>query len=164
VARLTTFFPFQRFDEADIAEFNRQSDFEFERIRDFIILHYKATERDDTEFWNHVRTMGVPDSLAQKIELWQSNARIFRDNQELFSEISWVEVFLGQRIVPSGYHPLVDTLPPERVDEFLAGVKHTIARCVEAMPTHEQFIAEHCRGSLPVQKAMAKGTPTPMAG
>jgi tryptophan halogenase len=164
VARLTTFFPFQRFDEADIAEFNRQSDFEFERIRDFIILHYKATERDDTEFWNHVRTMGVPDSLAQKIELWKSNARIFRDNQELFSEISWVEVFLGQRIVPRGYHPLVDTLPPERVDEFLAGVKHTIARCVEAMPTHEQFIAEHCRGPLPVQKAMAKATTPSMAG
>jgi tryptophan halogenase len=100
--------------------------------------------------------MAIPDSLAQKLELWKSNARVFRENQELFSEISWVEVLLGQRIVPRGYHPLVDTLPPERVAEFLAGVKSTIARCVEAMPTHEQFIAEHCRTALPVQKAMAK--------
>ena len=153
IARLTTFFPFDRFDAADIAEFNRQSDFEFERIRDFIILHYKATERTDTDFWNYVRTMPIPDTLAQKIELWRSNGRVFRENQELFSEISWVEVFLGQRIVPAGYHPLVDTLEPAKVREFLAGVKATIARCVQAMPTHEQYIAEQCRSALPVQKA-----------
>jgi tryptophan halogenase len=153
VARLTTFFPFDRFDQADIDEFNRQSDFEFERIRDFIILHYKATERTDTEFWNYVRTMPIPDSLAHKLELWRSNARVFRDSQELFSEISWVEVLLGQRIVPRGYHPLVDTLAAEKIDEFLAGVRQTIARCVEAMPTHEQYVAEQCRTALPVQKA-----------
>jgi tryptophan 7-halogenase len=153
VARLTTFFPHHRFDEADIAEFNRQSDFEFERIRDFIILHYKATERDDTGFWKYVQTMGIPDSLGHKLELWKSNGRIFRDNQELFSEISWVEVLLGQRVLPRGYHPLVDTLAPERIDEFLAGVKKTIARCVDAMPTHEQYIAQQCQSALPVQKA-----------
>jgi tryptophan 7-halogenase len=153
IARLTTFFPYQRFDAADIAEFNRQSDFEFERIRDFIILHYKATERSDTEFWNYVRTMPIPDTLTQKIELFRSNGRVFRESLELFSEISWVEVFLGQRIVPSGYHPLVDTLSKERVSEFLASVKNTIARCVEAMPTHEQFVADNCRSALPVQRA-----------
>ena len=153
IARLTTFFPFRSFDQADIDEFNRQSDFEFERIRDFIILHYKATERNDTEFWNYVRTMPIPDALAHKLELWKSNGRVFRENQELFSEISWIEVLIGQRVAPRGYHPLVDTLPAGRIDEFLAGVKSTIARCVEAMPTHEQYIAEQCRTALPVQKA-----------
>ena len=153
IARLTTFFPFSRFDAADIAEFNRQSDFEFERIRDFIILHYKATERTDTDFWNQVRTMPIPDTLAHKIDLFSSNGRVFRDNAELFSEISWVEVFLGQHIVPSGYHPLVDTLSKAKVQEFLGGVKATIARCVDAMPTHEQFVAEQCRTALPVQRA-----------
>jgi len=155
IARLTTFFPFSRFDPVDIAEFNRQSDFEFERIRDFIILHYKATERSDTEFWNYVRTMPIPDTLTHKLDLWRSNGRIFRDSQELFSEISWVEVLIGQRLVPTGYHPLVDTLTPARVREFLAGVKATIARCADAMPTHEAFIAENCRSALPVQKAAA---------
>jgi tryptophan halogenase len=160
IARLTTFFPFRRFDAADIAEFNRQSDFEFERIRDFIILHYKATERTDTDFWNQVRTMPIPDTLAHKIELWKANGRVFRENQELFSEISWVEVFLGQRLVPQGYHPLVDTLPPHKVREFLAGVKATIDRCVQAMPTHEQFIAEHCRSALPVQRAAPAAAPS----
>jgi tryptophan 7-halogenase len=155
IARLTTFFPFKRFDAADIDEFNRQSDFEFERIRDFIILHYKATERSDSDFWNHVRTMAVPDSLAQKMDLFRSNGRVFRDNNELFSEISWVEVMLGQRIVPSGYHPLVDTLTPARVAEFLAGVKQTIARCVDAMPMHADYVAQNCHAALPVQRAGA---------
>ncbi len=153
IARLTTFFPYQRFDAADIAEFNRQSDFEFERIRDFIILHYKATERSDTDFWNYVRTMPIPDTLAQKMDLFRSNGRVFRENAELFSEISWVEVLIGQRVVPEGYHPLVDTLTKSRVQEFLANVKQTIARCVEAMPTHEQYVAEHCKTALPVQRA-----------
>jgi tryptophan halogenase len=160
IARLTTFFPFARFDEADIAEFNRQSDFEFERIRDFVILHYKATERNDTEFWNYVRTMPIPESLEHKIALWRSNGRVFRENQELFSEISWAEVLIGQRIVPHGYHPLVDTLPPTRVDEFLAGVKATIARCVEAMPTHAEFVAANCAVAPNTQTPAG----TPMAG
>ena len=144
IARLTTFFPYQRFDDADIAEFNRQSDDEFEKIRDFLILHYKATERSDSDFWNYCRTMPIPDSLQRKIDLWSSNGRVFRENGELFSEISWVEVFLGQRMAPRGYHPLVDTLEPARIGEFLANVRSTIQRCVDAMPPHAQYVAENC--------------------
>jgi tryptophan 7-halogenase len=144
IARLTTFFPYQGFDAADIDEFNRQSDFEFEKIRDFLILHYKATERTDSEFWNYCRTMPIPDSLQQKIDLFASNGRVFRDGMELFSEISWVEVFIGQRITPHGYHPLVDTISEERVVEFLANVRSTIQRCVDAMPTHAHYVAEQC--------------------
>ena len=144
VARLTTFFPFSRFDPADIDEFNRQSDFEFERIRDFLILHYKATERDDSEFWNYCRTMDIPDSLAAKMELFRANGRIFRDHSELFSEISWAEVFLGQHVQPRGYHALVDTLPEKRIVEFLDNVRTTIARCVQAMPTHAEYVAQQC--------------------
>jgi tryptophan halogenase len=156
IARLTTFFPYRRFDAADIAEFNRQSDFEFERIRDFIILHYKATERDDTEFWNYVRTMPIPDSLQHKFDLFRSNGRVFRENQELFSEISWVEVFIGQRVLPEAYHPLVDTLPEAKIADFLKSVRHTIARCVEAMPTHAEFVAQHCATDIPKRKAEAE--------
>jgi tryptophan halogenase len=156
IARLTTFFPYQRFDAADIAEFNRQSDFEFERIRDFIILHYKATERDDTAFWNYVRTMPIPDSLQHKFDLFRSNGRVFRENQELFSEISWVEVFIGQRVMPEAYHPLVDTLPEAKIADFLKSVRHTIARCVDAMPTHAEFVAQHCATDIPKRKAEAE--------
>ena len=144
IARLTTFFPYQQFDAADIAEFNRQSDDEFEKIRDFLILHYKATERTDSEFWNYCRTMSIPGSLQRKIDLWSSNGRVFRDSGELFSEISWVEVFIGQRITPRGYHPLVDTLTEARTAEFLGNVRNTIQRCVDAMPPHAQYVAEQC--------------------
>ncbi len=160
IARLTTFFPFQRFEPADIAEFNRQSDFEFERIRDFIILHYKATERDDTDFWNYCRTMSVPDTLQQKFDLFRSNGHVFRENQELFSEISWVEVFVGQRVLPRGYHPLVDTLPEARVAEFLNNVHTTIRRCAEAMPDHADYVAQQCPSGLQRHKAAAAGTGT----
>jgi tryptophan halogenase len=153
VARLTTFFPFERIHEADVEEFNRQSDFEFERIRDFIILHYKATQRSDTEFWNYCRQMSVPDTLQHKIDLFAANGRIVRENSELFSEISWAEVLLGQNIVPRGYHPLVDTIPEPRIEEFLANVKQTIARCVEQMPDHAAYVASECACGLPVQRA-----------
>ncbi len=144
IARLVSLFPDQGFSEVATAEFNRQADFEFERIRDFLILHYKATERDDSEFWRYVRTMPIPDTLTHKMQLWQSNARIFRENAELFSEISWVEVFLGQGMVPKGYDPVVDSLSETKIEDFLSNVRHTIARCVDVIPTHAQYIADHC--------------------
>jgi tryptophan halogenase len=144
VSRLASLFPDQGFNETDIEEFNRQSDFEFERIRDFLILHYHATERSDTEFWNYCRTMSIPDTLRHKMELWRANARVFRENAELFSEISWVEVFLGQNLVPRSYHPLVDALEEERIANFLDNVRSTIKRCVEVMPTHAAYVAQQC--------------------
>jgi tryptophan halogenase len=88
--------------------------------------------------------MPIPDSLQQKMDLWSSNGRVFRDSGELFSEISWVEVFLGQRMAPRGYHPLVDTLEEPRIGEFLHNVRSTIQRCVDAMPPHAQYVAENC--------------------
>ena len=144
ISRLTGFMPGSTFDPADIEEFNRQCDFEFERIRDFIILHYKATQRSDTEFWNYCRTMPVPDTLAHKMELFQTNGRVFRENSELFSEVSWVEVLLGQNVMPRSYNPAVDALPETKIEDFLNNVRSTIRRCVEVMPTHAQFVAQHC--------------------
>ena len=104
--RLVRLFPDAATDQATIDEFNRQSDFEWERIRDFIILHYWANERDG-DFWEYCRTMELPATLQRKIDLWCSNGRIFREDDELFSEESWIQVFLGQGIVPRGYDPLV---------------------------------------------------------
>jgi tryptophan halogenase len=157
VSRLTSLFPGDGFNEVDIEEFNRQSDFEFERIRDFLILHYKATERTDSEFWNYCRTMPVPDTLTHKMELFRAHGRVFRENAELFSEISWVEVFLGQHITPRGYHPLVDALPEQKIVDFLDNVRTTIKRCVEVMPTHAAYVSEQCaidRSKLVMPKTM----------
>jgi tryptophan 7-halogenase len=144
ISRLISLFPDQGFCEADMEEFNRQCDFEWERIRDFLLLHYVATERNDTDFWRYVRAMDVPDTLKHKIALWKRHGRIFRENTELFSEISWIEVFIGQRMMPSGYDPVVDSLPEAKIDEFLNNVRNTIARCAQVMPTHEEFILQTC--------------------
>jgi tryptophan 7-halogenase len=144
ITRILSFFPHSGFDAADIAEYNAMTQWEYERIRDFLILHYKATERDDSEFWNYCRTMPVPETLERKIELFRANGRVFRDLQDLFAEPSWLQVLIGQRIVPQGWHPFADLRSEAEVEAYVRNVAEVIAKCVRAMPTQEQFISEHC--------------------
>lgn len=144
IARLIQFFPDAGFNPADIAEFNRQSDFETERIRDFLILHYHATSRSDTHFWNHVRTMDVPDTLQAKLDLWRASGRIVRHGDELFSEVGWLQVLHGQGLQPRGHHPLADALPESEINDYLEDTRAVIQRCVAQMPTHAGFISAHC--------------------
>lgn len=144
ISRIIQFFPHQGFDAADIAEYNAQTQFEYERIRDFIILHYHATERDDSPFWNYCRTMEVPATLQHKIDLFASNGRLCREGNELFADLSWLQVMYGQRIRPRGYHPFADLRPAAEVDAFLDNVEGVIAKCVQVMPTQAEFIAAHC--------------------
>jgi tryptophan halogenase len=144
IARIVAFFPDRGFPQADVDEFNRQARWEMEKIRDFIILHYHATAREDTPFWRHCRTMDIPASLREKLALFRSRGRIVRDGHELFAEVGWMQVMLGQGIRPQGHHALAGLLSTAEVDEYLANVRGTIAKCVELMPTHEQFIAAHC--------------------
>ena len=141
--RLVRLFPDRATDQATIDEFNRQSDFEWERIRDFIILHYWANERDG-EFWEYCRTMELPATLQRKIDLWKSNGRIFREDDELFSEESWIQVFLGQGIVPRGYDPLVEIKSDAQIEQFLGNIAATIERCVDVMPTHGEYVSKFC--------------------
>ena len=144
IARLTAFFPHAGFEPADIDEFNAHSDFEVDRIRDFLILHYHATQRSDTPFWDYVRTMDVPDTLKHRMALWNANGRVFREHTEMFAEPSWVQVMHGQRMVPAGYHGLVDIHSEEKIAEYLEGIRGVIGNCVRAMPSHDAFIARHC--------------------
>jgi len=152
ISRLMTFFPRAGFDAADIDEFNRQAQDEYEWIRDFIILHYKATERDDSPFWNYCRTMDIPDSLQRRMDLYRSNARIFHEGNELFGEVSWLQVMHGQRIRPAGYHPFADLRPSAMVAEYLDNVEQVIKKCVDVMPTHAEFIAANCAIEKPIDK------------
>jgi tryptophan 7-halogenase len=145
ITRLLSLFPNLDFSSADIDEYNRQTTTEFEQIRDFIVLHYHATRRSDSAFWNHCRTMDVPETLKQRIELFRANGRVYRQNNELFGETGWLQVMLGQGITPQGHHPLADTMAPEQTARTLANVKSVIAQTVSRMPTHEAFIAEHCK-------------------
>jgi len=153
IARLTAFFPHAGFDQADIDEFNAHSDFEVDKIRDFLILHYNATEREDTPFWDYCRTMDIPESLQRRIELFRSNGRVFRENNEMFAEPSWVQVMHGQRIHPRAYHALVDLYPEAKIADYLRNVQGVIGACAQAMPTHDQFIAKLCSAAAKPQAA-----------
>ncbi len=148
ISRIINFFPRAGFDAADIAEYNAMTNWEYERIRDFLVLHYKVTAREDSDFWRYCRNMSIPESLKRKIELFSSNGRIYRDGEELFAVPSWLQVMIGQGISPRGYHPLADLRPEEEVAAFLGNVEQVIAKCVNAMPTQAEFIAKQCQASL----------------
>jgi tryptophan halogenase len=149
IAKLLELFPREGFDDVLVERYNARSAFEFDRIRDFLVLHYHATERDDTPFWNQCRTMSIPPELQANIDLFRDSGRFYRNADELFADISWIEVMLGQRIEPRAYHPLVDQVAAEDIYRFLDGVEQTIERCVDAMPTHQAFIDRYCAATMP---------------
>ena len=144
VSRLIQLFPRGGDATVERAEYNRRCSAEFEQIRDFLILHYHQTARDDSEFWNYCRTMSVPDSLTHKQELFASSGRIGRDVDDLFREASWVQVMLGQGVTPVSHDPMADALSEPQLGEFLGNVRTLIERAVDGLPTHEQFLKEHC--------------------
>lgn len=144
VSRLVSMFPDRRFDPALIEEFNRQSRFEFERIRDFIILHYHANERDDSPFWIERREMAVPEALQAKIDLFRATGRIYREHEELFTETGWLQVLIGQGVAPERYHPLADQLSEEQLSGFLGDIRTLIDRAAAAAPLHADYIRKNC--------------------
>jgi tryptophan 7-halogenase len=144
ISRLLKLLPGKHVAETDIAEFNRQTDFEVERIRDFLILHYKATERDDTPFWAHCRDMDVPDALARKIALFKANGHIFREHEELFTEVGWLQVMVGQGMMPRGHHPLANQISESDLADFMEMIELLNKREVAQMPTHQDFVAQNC--------------------
>lgn len=149
IARFVTFFPDRGLSELDIDEFNRQSRMEYEKIRDFIILHYHATTRDDSPFWLQCRSMDIPDSLQRRIDLYRTHGRLFREGNELFSEVAWLQVLQGQGIETNSYHPLADLPTEESVGQYLDSVRSIIAKCVQVMPDHADYIARHCASPSP---------------
>lgn len=144
ITRLRSLLPAASVSSPEVDEFNAQTDFEYQRVRDFIILHYKMTERRDSEFWRDCAAMDIPATLQHKIALYAANGRIFRENNELFAEPSWLQVLHGQGVRPTGYDPLVDQLPGAEVDEMLGDIEGVIGKCVAVMPDHADFIAHHC--------------------
>jgi tryptophan halogenase len=149
IAHLLTFFPAAGFDAADVAAYNRVMNQEYDWVRDFIILHYKSTERNDSPFWNYCRQMEVPESLTQRMDLFRANGRVYREGNELFTKVSWLQVMHGQRIHPRSYHPLTDLLSETEIQTYLDEVEGVIAACVNVMPSHAEFIAEHCAAMKP---------------
>jgi len=145
VTRLMQLFPFGGVSDAVVARYNQQAVDELEKIRDFIILHYKLTERTDSPFWGRCRTMEIPDSLAQRIALFRESAQAFQAPGELFQVDSWLQVMLGQRLQPLAHHQMGRLMPPEQLRRALADLSGNIARAVGGLPEHQAFLDRYCR-------------------
>lgn len=143
ITKLLELFPDVNDLDVSRREYNRLMDLEFERIRDFLILHYHATKRDDTPFWDYVRSMKIPDSLSEKMELFNQSGRVVRYDFGLFLEPSWIAVYMGQDYHPMSYDPRVDLLPETDIAQHLLGLKHLMKKTVSAMQSHDTFIDHH---------------------
>jgi tryptophan halogenase len=130
-----------------VDEFNKQMSFEIENVRDFIILHYHVTERSDSAFWRQCRSMQVPESLTHRIELFRQTGRVFKVPTELFGENSWIQVMLGQGLLPEQYHPIVNMMDDAELERFLTGIHDAASRLVDQLPEHQRFIDHYCRTS-----------------
>jgi tryptophan 7-halogenase len=144
IQRLLRLLPRGSGTPAEAEEFNRQCANEYERVRDFLILHYKATTRDDAPFWKQCAAMPIPDSLAHKIELFRESAHIFRTLDDLFTEVAWLQVLVGQGIYPKGHHPMADSIDPDDLKSYLDTWEAILKREVGQMPRHEDFISRQC--------------------
>ena len=144
ITRLVKLFPDKKCSQADVDEYNRQAIYEFEGIRDFIILHYHLTQRTDTDFWRDCGQMEVPESLKQKMALFRSNGRIFWDTMELFAENSWLQVMVGQGLMPHSYHALTHQVKSDNMEEYLENIRIIQDRALSTLPLHRDFIAGHC--------------------
>ncbi|KGI76871.1 tryptophan halogenase family protein [Oleiagrimonas soli] len=145
VSRLISLFPDSAFDAAMIDAYNRQTRFEYERIRDFLILHYRATERRDTPFWRHCAQIEPPESLRRKLDVFRASAQLFRDGEELFTDVGWLQVLIGQHVQPQRHHPLANAVTPAQLDEFLTHIRTLLDRAIDSMPSHDAFIERHCK-------------------
>jgi tryptophan halogenase len=144
ITKLLALFPDRGFDPVEIAEYNRLTILQVELIRDFIILHYKANERTDSDYWRQAREMDIPETLRRKIELFASSGRLFGSDYDLFAEPSWIAVLLGQNIIPRRHDPLVDQYDEAFLRGQLSRLSALIRQTADGLPSHEAFVARYC--------------------
>ena len=149
VTRLIQLFPFDGLAPALADRFNDQTRWEWEHVRDFLIMHYKLTDRDDSSFWRRCRDMPIPDSLAARIALFREAAMAHQGPDELFRIDSWVQVMMGQGIEPEGYHHIARTMPPEQLSEALGNLRQEIAARLAPMPSHQEFLRRYAPAPVP---------------
>jgi tryptophan halogenase len=144
ILRLVRLFPFDGITPSAVNEFNQQLSVELEHIRDFIILHYHATERDDSPFWQYCKNMEIPEPLKQRLDLFKETGRIFTSEGELFRVDSWAQVMLGQGVHPEQYHQIAAIMKQHELEKFLGDIRQTITNAVEKLPSHQSFLDQYC--------------------
>jgi tryptophan 7-halogenase len=141
IVTLMSLFPSEGFSQAEVDEYNRLMAWETENVRDFVILHYKQTRRDDSPLWRQVRDMEVPESLARRMEVFANLGRLLIEPNELFTKTSWVAVMMGQGLHPRGYDPLADAIPADEIRAQLKRMRALIRQGADILPTHAEFLA-----------------------
>lgn len=144
IVRLMQMFPQGRVAASDIEEFNAQTAYEMEHIRDFIVLHYHLTDRRDTQFWRHMASMDIPETLRHRMDLFRETGRVFRPNDQLFAENSWTQVMLGQGLLPETYHPIADMMDRDELKGFLEHIKSNVTKTVAGLPDHRAYLDKYC--------------------
>jgi len=153
LVKFLDFFPGREPDPILIDRFNEEMAFQYETIRDFIIAHYKVTEREDTEFWRYCKHMSIPDSLAEKLALFEERGEVKPRNADLFSEVSWFAILYGQGLMPRGHHPIADALSDDDLALTLARIRAAIKQRVDGLPSHGAFIHSCCAAQQPASTA-----------
>ncbi len=143
--RLLQMFPSHGICQSDIEEYNQQAAHEIAHIRDFIILHYHVTNRQDSQFWRDCRALELPESLRHRIDLFRETGRVFRVPNELFAENSWIQVMLGQGIVPERYHQIADMMGDAELLSFLDNIRNGVSAVARQLPRHQDYIQQYCR-------------------
>lgn len=144
IVRLMKMIPLGGINAVDVEEFNHQSIADLDNIRDFIALHYKLTNRNDSEFWRYCKNMEVPETLRRRIDMYRSSARLYWSSDELFTVNSWNQVMLGQGISPENYHPVADLMSSSEVKSFLYKYRESLQMFVQSLPSHREFIDQYC--------------------
>ncbi len=144
LARIMAHFPNKGFVQADIDSFNERTLYEYERVRDFLVLHYNLTERDDSPFWRYCQNIERPETLNRKIEQFAGHGRILENGNDLFGIASWLAVMYGQGIIPKYYDPITDQANPQKVNDVMEQIYSAIHNGADSMPGHFDYIKENC--------------------
>lgn len=144
VIRLMRMLPLTGIHAQDVAEYNRATDKELASVRDFVLLHYKQTQRNDSDFWRYCRSMDVPESLQNRLDIYRDSGRIYWDSDELFTVNSWNQVMLGQGVMPQHYHPAADIMPEADFAMQMAKVRQSVQQLVGQLPPHQTFLQAYC--------------------
>ena len=144
ITKFLDYFPTHQSDQSLTERFNEEMKFQYETIRDFIIAHFKVTEREDTEFWRYCKHMSIPDTLAEKLELFRMRGEVRPRWADIFSEVSWFAILYGQGIIPEGHHPLADAMSEDDLQLTMSRIRGVIRQRADALPQHGEFIRSCC--------------------
>ncbi|HEY5972371.1 MAG TPA: tryptophan halogenase family protein [Pseudoxanthomonas sp.] len=147
IVHLLRMFP-QVIAQPDIDQYNAQLDSELQHVRDFVVMHYHLTNRRDTPYWRDIAAMDIPATLKHRIALFRETGRVFRMPDELFAENSWIQVMMGQGIMPRQYHPIADVMSEPDLTRFLGDIRSNVDNTVRQLPAHMDYLRSYCPAPL----------------